>query len=109
MATMGNYCKAYLLKQFRAFPGWQEQAENARPNPQLDDQADGKAEAIAVRNLVDEDILYLQENYVVTDGVFTDEHIIFDIVTDDWKAFCQKQLGFEIPDYAIPIANNPIN
>jgi hypothetical protein len=96
MTTMGNYCKAYLLKQFRAFSGWQEQSENARPNPQLDDQT----EPIAVRHLVDEDILYLQANYVVTDSVFSDKHIIFDAVTEDWKAFCHQQLGFEIPDYA---------
>ncbi len=29
-ADMGKYCKAYLLKDFRAFSGWTELAENAR-------------------------------------------------------------------------------
>jgi hypothetical protein len=100
MAMMGNYCKAYLLKQFRAFPAWQEQTENLRPPFQADPQSDDSTAAIEVRSLTDEDIFYLQENYRVTDGVFSDEYIIFDAVTDDWKAFCRQQLGFAIPDYA---------
>jgi hypothetical protein len=100
MATMGNYCKAYLLKQFRAFPNWQEQAENVRPPLQSGTQLDDATASIAVRSLTDEDILYLQENYVVTDSVFSDEYIIFDAVTEDWKAFCHQQLGFAIPDNA---------
>jgi hypothetical protein len=41
----------------------------------------------------------LQENYVVTDGIFKDENIIFDDVTDEWKEFCTKELEFEIPEY----------
>jgi hypothetical protein len=96
MATMGNYCKAYLLKQLRAFPGWQEQSANTRPDPQLDEQSASNQ----TRSLIDEDIVYLQENYVVTDGVFKDEYILFDTVTDEWQTFCQQQLNFQIPDYA---------
>ncbi|NMG11729.1 hypothetical protein DP117_34725, partial [Brasilonema sp. UFV-L1] len=46
-----------------------------------------------------DDFLYLQENYVVTDGIFKDENIIFDNVTPEWKEFCDKTLAFEIPVY----------
>ncbi len=95
MPTMGNYCKAYLLKQFRAFPNWQESSTNVRPIA-----AEEQPDLEVIRTLTDEDVLFLQENYVVTDGVFQDEHIIFDNVTEDWKTFCHEQLGFVIPEYA---------
>jgi hypothetical protein len=36
-----------------------------------------------------------QENFVVTDGIFIDEHIIFDKVTDEWKEFCKGTLMFD--------------
>ena len=51
------------------------------------------------RQLDDDSILYLQENYVVTDGIFKDQNIIFDNVTDEWKEFCHGTLQFEIPNY----------
>lgn len=78
MATMGKYCKAYLLKQFRQFNQWKENQE-----------------------VTEDSVLYLQENYVVTDGIYKDENIIFDNVTDEWKDFCHQVLEFEIPNYEV--------
>ncbi|HEY0513516.1 MAG TPA: hypothetical protein VGH73_16520 [Thermoanaerobaculia bacterium] len=95
MAEMGKYCKAYLAKQFRQYPGWSENAANVRKEKK---EVDGK-EIEVDRQLDDESILYLQENYVVTDGIFKDQNIIFDNVTDDWKQYCHEQLAFEIPVY----------
>jgi hypothetical protein len=95
MATMGKYCKAYLLKQLRQFSQWTERLENVRKDKQ---EVDGKEVEVA-RELTDDDFLYLQENYVVTDGIFLDENIIFDNVTAEWKEFCHQTLGFEIPVY----------
>ncbi|ACB52394.1 hypothetical protein cce_3046 [Crocosphaera subtropica ATCC 51142] len=93
MAVMGKYCKAYLLKDLRQFSQWTEQAENVREETQ---EVEGKQVQVK-RKLRDDDFLYLQENYVVTDGIFKDENIIFDKVTDDWKDFCNNRLQFEIP------------
>ena len=95
MAEMGKYCKAYLAKQFRQYPGWSENAANVRKEKK---EVDGK-EVEVDRTLDDESILYLQENYVVTDGIFKDQNIIFDNVTDEWKQYCHGELGFEIPVY----------
>ncbi|HVT61143.1 MAG TPA: hypothetical protein VHR45_22460 [Thermoanaerobaculia bacterium] len=92
---MGSYCKAYLRGQFRAYSGWSENKANVRKEKQ---EIGGK-EVEVERQLDDDSILYLQENYVVTDGIFKDENIIFDQVTDEWKRFCHEQLGFEIPVY----------
>jgi hypothetical protein len=59
---------------------------------------DGK-EVEVERQLTDKDHLYLQENYVVTDGIFIDEDIIFDDVTPEWKDFCKNALKFAVPVY----------
>lgn len=104
MAEMGKYCKAYLAKQFQEYPGWSMKTENARKEKK---EVDGK-ETEVQRELDGESILYLQENYVVTDGIFKDENIIFDNVTDEWKEFCHGTLAFEIPVYEpinIPVAS----
>lgn len=93
MATMGKYCKAYSLEKLRRFSGWTEKAENARK-----EEAEGK-ETESPRVLTDNDHLYLQENYVVTDGIFKDENIIFDKVTPEWIEYCHEVLEFEIPVY----------
>jgi len=92
---MGKYCKAYLAQSFRAYPGWKENKENVRKEKK---EVDGKEVEIE-RELTDDSILYLQENYIVTDGIFKDMNIIFDDVTDEWKEFCHSTLNFEIPVY----------
>lgn len=96
MATMGKYCKAYPVKRLREFNQWTERSDNTRKETK---DIDG-SEVEVNRQLTDDDILYLQENYVVTDGIFKDENIIFAQVTPEWKEFCHTVLEFEIPDYA---------
>ena len=80
MPEMGKYCKAYLLKAMRAYPGWTDRREGTH-------------------RLNDDHIVYLQENYVVTDGIYKDESILFDDVTDEWKQYCHGTLDFEPPVY----------
>ena len=96
MAEMGKYCKAYYAKDFRALEGWEENLENLAPETK---EEEGKEVEIPRTELKDDDILYLQENYCVTDGIFKDTNIIFDKVTDAWKELCHSELGFEIPVY----------
>lgn len=95
MAIMGKYCKAYSLKKLRQFSQWTEHTENTRKENK---EVDGK-EFEVNRKLTDDDFLYIQENYVVTDGIFQDKNIIFDNVTSEWKDFCKNTLQFEIPVY----------
>ncbi len=94
MATMGRYCKAYLVKELRQFEQWTENrwleyVENA-------ESSQNESEKVK-KMLDDEDVLYLQENYVVTNGIFKDEQIVFDAVTPEWQHFCQTVLQFEVP------------
>lgn len=95
MITMGKYCKAYPLKKLREFSQWTEHIENAKKKEK---EVDGNVVEV-VEDLTDDNFLYLQENYFVTDGIFIDQNIIFDNVTPEWKDFCTTQLGFEIPVY----------
>jgi hypothetical protein len=95
MSKMGQYCKAYPLSALRQFSGWHENAEAFRKTE------DAAAESANGDRPDNDHIVYLQENYVVTDGIFIDENVIFDEVTDAWIEFCKTALNFELPDAAI--------
>ncbi|MEP6911788.1 MAG: hypothetical protein ABI923_03485 [bacterium] len=84
MATLGKYCKAYPTERFREFRGWSELPYSGDP----DSENQGK---------VGRPFLFLHDNYVVTDGIFPDENIIYNDVTSEWIDFCKQELMFEIP------------
>src|SRR5882724_973706 len=89
MTILGRYSKAYPLGQLRKFSGWTEKAENAR---RIRRDLDGEIVEEA-RELTDEDYVYVQRNFTLTDGIFIDENIIFSDVTPEWIEFCQTVLG----------------
>ena len=95
MARMGRYCKAYLIRRFREFDGWPSDLQLVTKEKK---EIDG-VEAEVERALTDDDHLYLQENLVVTQGIFIDENVVFDNVSPEWQEFCQTRLKFEVPDY----------
>jgi hypothetical protein len=97
MGVMGNYCKAYLVKDLRAFGDWREDLSALRPE---EEGGDDRAAIDRVRDsLGDDDVLYLQEDLVVTDGIFKDEHIVFASASEEWRRFCAEQLEFSIPSW----------
>ena len=93
MTRLGKYCKSFPLQRFREYPGWNENPGNARRIRQV---IDGEKVEVT-RELSDADYLYLQENFTVTDGIFLDENVIFDTVTDEWVEFCVSVLGVKFP------------
>jgi len=95
MATMGAYCKAYQLSKLREYGEWKENDGNAR---KVKSEVDGK-EVEVPRTLSDDDYVYLQETFVVTDGIFVDENIIFDSDSLSWRDYCIDTLKFEVPVY----------
>lgn len=99
MAEMGNYCKAYEAKQLRAYPAWKEKVDDLRPETQ---EVDGEEVEVKRDAIADDDVLYIQEDYTVTDDIFKDEHVVFDDVTDEWKRWVSEDLQpepFEVPHY----------
>ncbi len=99
MAEMSDYCKAYLAKDLRKFDGWKEDTSDLRKETE---EVDGQEQEVQREEIDDEDILYVHDSYIVTDDVFNDEHVVFDDVTDEWKAFLHDELDFEVPEYEVP-------
>jgi hypothetical protein len=95
MPNTGSYCKAYYVADLKKFPGWDLFARKTRVEKQ---ERDGDVVSTE-RDLQDEDYLFVQENFIVTDGIFIDENIIFENVTDEWREFCAQTLGFRAPEY----------
>lgn len=96
MAQNSAYCKAYLASNFRAFPGWSEKTKSLRKGKKMEH---GKEVEFDRTEIEGDDVLYLHDSYIVTDGIFKDENIVFDALTDEWKSFCHEHLRFSIPDY----------
>lgn len=90
MSKLGKYCKAYMIDDLRQFSGWSEGAE-------MEKQSNVSTAAETVDDMNLNDILFLQENYIVTAGIFLDENVVFDKVTPEWIEFCRDTLKFEVP------------
>lgn len=89
MPEMSKYSKAYVAKQLRQYPEWSEKT----PPAEVSAGDDTTAESESVQ------YFFLHDNYVVTSGVFRDENIAFDSITDEWRSFCHETLHFD-PDGA---------
>jgi hypothetical protein len=120
MATMSNYCKAYVASRFLEFPRWKPKTsplvtpaedspdDGAGPSegtPAAVDAENAAATAPVVEVVEQEEYYYLHDNYTVTASVFVDESIAFDEVDDEWRRFCDERLGFQIPPEAIEQAS----
>ena len=98
MTILGKYCKGFPLHKLRQFPGWSEKAQAART---IRKEINGEIVEEA-RELTDEDYVYVQRNFTVTDGIFIDENIIFSDVTSEWIEFCRTVLGMEVHNGELP-------
>jgi hypothetical protein len=76
------YCRAYALGALQQFPRWTPRADAPRPATPAPDV---------------DDIVFLHRDFTVTGSIWAGEAVIFDEVTDDWRAFCAQQLGFAPP------------
>jgi hypothetical protein len=99
MPEMSMYCAAYEAKRLREFSGWTEDTSDLRPDTQ---EVDGEEVEMPRTAIADDDILYVHDDYAVTDDVYRDQHVVFSAVSDEWKAFCHDTLGFSVPEYEVP-------
>jgi hypothetical protein len=95
MANLGRYCKAYPVGRLREFSGWVENLQNLRADRSPSNPGDDPES----RKLTDDDYLYVQEDFNVTDGVFIDKNIIYEGTSPEWKDFCVNRLEFKVPDF----------
>ena len=74
-----NYAKGYLLGDLRKFSGWREENENSC-------------------ELSDSDVVFLHQDFTVTQLIWPGENVIFNQDTPEWRDFCSQQLQFKVPD-----------
>ena len=89
-----KYCKAYHLKDLRRFGSWAESSINRSEklnNESVDREVDSAT-------LSDEQIVFLHQDYTVTQSMWHNEDVIFEQVTPEWKRFCEEDLQFKAPD-----------
>jgi len=94
MREVGQYCKAYSVSFLSKYTHWNE---NFIGNT-VKRQKIVNGEVIEEEHiLTDNDVVYLQENYTVTDGIFLNENIIFDRINEEWQEYCKSVLNFKVP------------
>jgi len=102
-----KYCKAYHLGELRRYSAWAENKpaagngskEAAATNPN-DQNGDSQARA-------DNDVVFLHQDYTVTNSMWAGEDVIFDQVTEQWKEFCNNELRFTVPD-SLDLITKPV-
>lgn len=72
------YCKAYRVAELSRFPQWSTMTSHAA--------------------LAAEDIVFVHQNYVVARAIWHDKDVLLQNVTPEWRAFCDDDLGFKVPD-----------
>lgn len=86
-STSRDYARAYLLGELRKFSGWDENGNN--------------------RALADDDLVFLQQDFTVTELIWPGENVIFNRTTPEWIDFCKQELQFKVPDDFDLIASTP--
>ena len=101
---MQKYCKAYHLADLRKFPSWKEVRKNWKPPG---NSSTSKTEEAPPKELADDHVVFLHDDFSVTESMWHKENVIFDDVTAKWKKFCRTTLSFEIPeDLRTPAADS---
>ena len=89
------YCKAYLLKDLRRFPNWFETRINWKEKQPGAGKDDGVNEG---KELDDDDVIFIHQDFTVTQSMFHSENVIFSQVSPEWEEYCGKVLNFKVPD-----------
>jgi ankyrin repeat protein len=85
-STSRDYARAYLLGELRKFSDWREAKIN---------RADENGNS---HQLSDDDVVFLQQDFTVTELIWPGENVIFNRTTPEWIDFCTQELQFKVPD-----------
>jgi ankyrin repeat protein len=96
-AKSRDYARAYLLGDLRKFSDWREERSGTIP-------ADENGNS---HELSDDDVVFLQEDFTVTELIWPGENVIFNQTTPEWINFCTQELQFKVPDDFDLIASDP--
>jgi uncharacterized protein len=85
-----KYCKAYHVSSLRQFTGWTESKINWKEKSN-DRETEPKAD------FSDSDIVYIHQDYTVTQSMWHNENVIFNQDTQEWRDYCAEVLKFKVP------------
>jgi uncharacterized protein len=90
-STSRDYARAYLLGELRKFSDWQEEKINWKETVHANENGNS-------HELSDDDLVFLQKDFTVTELIWPGENVIFNRVTPEWIDFCTQELQFKVPD-----------
>lgn len=90
-----KYCKAYYLRDLRAFPGWSESRINWKEKEKTDKD---KSEDNADGEFTDDKVVFIHQDLTVTESMWHNENVIFNNIDSAWEEFCASSLKFKVPD-----------
>jgi ankyrin repeat protein len=88
--SLANYARAYLLADLRKFSGWREEKINWKDVVPADENGHS-------HELSDNDVVFLHQDFTVTQLIWPGENVIFNQVTPEWREFCAQELQFKVP------------
>jgi hypothetical protein len=89
-----KYCKAYYLRDLRGYPEWSE----SRINWKKRNGADGDDNDNPNDPFQDEKVVFIHQDFTVTESAWHNENVIFSQASSAWKEFCATTLKFKVPD-----------
>jgi len=99
-STPRDYARAYLLGDLRKFSDWHEEKINWKETVSANENGSSRA-------LADDDVVFLQQDFTVTELIWPGENVIFNRTTPEWIDFCTQELQFKVPDDFDLIASTP--
>jgi hypothetical protein len=96
-----KYCKAYHLGDLRKFPGWSESRINWTEKNDKDRDKDKdkyQSDGATGAGFADGKIVFIHQDFTVTESMWQGEDVIFNDVDAAWKEFCGNTLRFKVPD-----------
>ena len=75
----------------RKFGGSREEKINWKETISADENGN-------LRELSDSDVVFLHQDFTVTQLIWPGENVIFNQVTPEWLEFCEQELQFRVPD-----------
>ena len=86
-----KYCKAYSLGDLRNHSNWSEGRVNWK-------EKDAGNNGNANERFTDEKIVFIHQDFTVTESMWHNENVIFNSVDSAWKEFCADSLKFKVLD-----------
>ena len=100
-----KYCKAYHLEDLRKYPVWRESRINWKSQENDDRNANGSSD----ESFSDGKIVFIHQDFTVTESMWHNENVIFNQVDPGWEEFCAGTLNFKVPDDLDLIIPNEAN